>query len=110
MPRVMVRLEGVAVPAAKPERLSWTPTEDDVIVASVDELGHKWYQIAARLPGRTEHAIRNRYHRVLTAMAYDQRQRQPAARVLAPSPPVIAAMRGEPVFPMALSAAMLVGA
>ena len=30
----------------------------------------KWYQIASRLPGRTDHAIRNRFHR-LQAMADD---------------------------------------
>ena len=54
------------VPANKerPERVSWTRAEDAIIVSSVAELGHKWYQIAARLPGRTDHAIRNRYARL----------------------------------------------
>ena len=78
--------------------------EDQIIIASVDELGHKWYKIAKRLPGRTEHAIRNRYHRVLTAMAEQQQRQQPSP----PAPP--ASMLGEPICPMALSAAMLVGA
>jgi len=32
---------------------------------------HRRYQIAQRLPGRTDHAIRNRYHR-LQAMMHDQ--------------------------------------
>ena len=54
----------------RPERVSWTRTEDAIIVRSVAELGHKWYQIASRLPGRTDHAIRNRFHR-LQAMADD---------------------------------------
>ena len=39
--------------------------EDLLITQSIAELGHKWNQIAERLPGRTEHAIRNRWHRLL---------------------------------------------
>ena len=30
----------------------------------MDEFGPKWLEIAARLPGRTDHAARNRYHRL----------------------------------------------
>ena len=55
----------------KAERVSWSRAEDATIVHSVAELGHKWYLIAQRLPGRTDHAIRNRYHR-LQAMSEDQ--------------------------------------
>jgi hypothetical protein len=50
--------------------VSWSRAEDATIVHSVAELGHKWYLIAQRLPGRTDHAIRNRYHR-LQAMRND---------------------------------------
>lgn len=48
----------------KPERVSWTRIEDETILRSVEELGHKWSKIAERLSGRTEHAIRNRYARL----------------------------------------------
>ena len=47
-------------------RIGWTKAEDEMIAKSVAELGHKWYQISERLPGRTDHAIRNRWHRLLT--------------------------------------------
>jgi len=50
-------------------RYGWTRREDDIILNAVLELGHKWVQVAARLPGRTEHATRNRYHR-LTSREY----------------------------------------
>lgn len=50
--------------APKKERTSWTRSEDDVIMQGVSELGHKWYEIARRLPGRTDHAIRNRWSRL----------------------------------------------
>ena len=38
-----------------------------MITSSVAEFGHRWNRIAERLPKRTEHAIRNRWHRLQTA-------------------------------------------
>lgn len=46
------------------ERVSWSRWEDDLILRSVAELGHKWHKISTRLPGRTGHAIRNRNSRL----------------------------------------------
>jgi len=71
--------------ASKPERVSWTKAEDETILSSVRELGHKWNKIAERLPGRTDHAIRNRFHRLQSLLEDRQRQQQ---RVLAPSVPL----------------------
>jgi len=51
--------------------VSWSPGEDAIIVGSVREFGHRWFQIAQRLPHRTDHAIRNRYQRLLK-MAEEQ--------------------------------------
>ena len=47
-------------------RSAWTKTEDEIILSSVNEFGPKWVEIAGRLPGRTEHAARNRYHRLVS--------------------------------------------
>ena len=80
--------------------MSWTRAEDAVIVNSVQELGHKWFQIAQRLPGRTDHAIRNRYHR-LQAMVEDaqlmrQQQDFTAADEFSPEVAPVAAAGQQP--------------
>lgn len=46
------------------EHLGWTHQEDTVIMSLVNECGPRWRQIAKHLPTRTEHAIRNRWHRL----------------------------------------------
>jgi len=48
----------------KRERVSWSRQEDELILTSVEQLGNKWHKIAGHLPGRTEHAIRNRFARL----------------------------------------------
>uniref|UniRef100_A0A7S0LT39 Uncharacterized protein n=1 Tax=Coccolithus braarudii TaxID=221442 RepID=A0A7S0LT39_9EUKA len=56
-------------------RQSWTSHEDMIILSSVAEYGRRWNRITQRLPKRTEHAIRNRWHRLQMA-AIDERARQ----------------------------------
>lgn len=69
----------LSVPRVKREgaeqRQSWTREEDSVITCSVAEFGHRWNRIAERLPKRTEHAIRNRWHRLQTAASEEAVQR-----------------------------------
>jgi len=46
------------------ERTLWSAEDDEIILRSVAVFGHKWNRIMALLPGRTSHAIRNRFHRL----------------------------------------------
>ena len=69
----------------RPERVGWTKAEDAIITHSVQELGHRWYQIAERLPGRTDHAIRNRWHRLLTMRQEEEARALAGGRGAAPS-------------------------
>ena len=68
-PRGGAGRRGEGAGGSKPERQSWTKAEDATILSSVAEMGHRWGALAERLPGRTEHAIRNRFHRLQTMMA-----------------------------------------
>ena len=52
-------------------RVSWSKHEDETIRDAVGRLGPKWSVISAELPGRTEHAVRNRWHRLQTQDAQD---------------------------------------
>ena len=46
-------------------RQGWNVQEDSIIVQGVHAHGHRWHKIAEMLPTpRTEHAIRNRWHRL----------------------------------------------
>mmetsp|Transcript_32418 Transcript_32418/g.96675 ORF Transcript_32418/g.96675 Transcript_32418/m.96675 type:complete len:434 (+) Transcript_32418:166-1467(+) len=64
-----------AARAKQPDRTGWSTREDAIIAASVAELGHRWFLIAQRLPNRTDHAIRNRWHRLQTMQTEQAQQR-----------------------------------
>ncbi|CAD6210329.1 unnamed protein product [Miscanthus lutarioriparius] len=51
--------------------------EDEKIIASYRMFGSKWATIAGFLPGRTDNAIKNRWHSVLSKV-YQQQQRAAA--------------------------------
>jgi len=56
------------------QRMSWSAEEDEVIVTAVRELGPRWCAVAARLPSRTDQAIRNRWNRLQQRARVQARQ------------------------------------
>ena len=54
---------------ARPEgaaaRQCWSREEDQLILATVAEVGSKWGLIASLMCNRTEHAVRNRHNRLM---------------------------------------------
>jgi len=78
------------------ERHTWSRSEDMMIIQNVKAIGHKWSLIAKQLPSRTEHAVRNRFHRLEAMMQDAQLQRLHATQkevhelqtLLSSAPPV----------------------
>jgi len=69
-------------------RLGWTRDEDEIILSSVNDHGPKWVEIAQQLPGRTEHAARNRYHRLISRSAAAESDSMMRSDLYPPQPDV----------------------
>lgn len=62
------------------EGARWTQAEDFELLSAIQDLGHSWQRIAARLPGRTPHAIRNRVNRLKMFQSVSTAMPPPATR------------------------------
>jgi hypothetical protein len=69
-------------------RTSWSALEDEVIVRAVRELGPRWCAVAARLPARTDQAIRNRWNRLQQRARVQARQAENMRALMASAGPV----------------------
>merc|ERR1711988_460204 len=46
----------------------WSKEEDELILFHQTKIGNKWAKIANHLPGRTGHAVKNRYHQIINGI------------------------------------------
>ncbi len=67
----------VACPPSARSRSYWSEAEDKTIIDCVNSMGQRWRVIAAKLPGRSDDAVRNRWLRLGSSEPPPPRVRRP---------------------------------
>ena len=76
---------------------SWTPEEQATLLAAHKELGNQWVEIAKRLPGRTDNAVKNHWNSHTMRQTRDSNALGLAAQILSTpkgGPPMLPSWHG----------------
>lgn len=60
----------------------WSPEDDNLLIKTVEKQGKKWKILEKTFPGRSEVALRNRYHLLLRKMVKSKQNKEKKANIM----------------------------